>query len=99
MACRESVRKGPFLISRDPDDLYVDAAALNVHGFYAGLERISTLIAERLDGSLPSGPIPASWAAWCGAQPAHFIELHRHGFAGLLLRHLLYRDLYLSGKG
>ena len=44
--------------SRDPDDLYVDAAALNVHGFYAGLERIFTLVAERIDGSLPSGP---SW--------------------------------------
>ena len=42
--------------SRDPDDLYVDAAALNVHGFYAGLERIFTLVAERVDGSLPSGP-------------------------------------------
>ena len=42
--------------SRDPEDLYVDAAALNVHGFYAGLEHIFTLIAERIDGSLPSGP-------------------------------------------
>jgi hypothetical protein len=42
--------------SRDPEDLFVDAAALNVHGFYAGLERIFTLVAERVDGSLPSGP-------------------------------------------
>ena len=42
--------------SRDPEDLYVDAAALNVHGFYAGLEHIFTLVAERVDGSLPSGP-------------------------------------------
>ena len=42
--------------SRDPDDLYVDAAALNVHGFYAGLERVFTLVAERVDGSLPGGP-------------------------------------------
>jgi len=42
--------------SRDPEDLYVDAAALNVHGFYAGMERIFTLVAERIDGSLPSGP-------------------------------------------
>jgi hypothetical protein len=42
--------------SRDPEDLYVDAAALNVHGFYAGLEHIFTLVAERIDGSLPSGP-------------------------------------------
>jgi hypothetical protein len=37
--------------SADPEDLYVDAAALNIHGFYAGLERIFTLVAERIDGS------------------------------------------------
>jgi hypothetical protein len=42
--------------SSDPEDLHVDAAALNFHGFYAGLERIFTLVAERIDGSLPSGP-------------------------------------------
>jgi hypothetical protein len=42
--------------SSDPEDLYVAAAALNVHGFYAGLERIFTLVAERIDGSLPRGP-------------------------------------------
>jgi hypothetical protein len=42
--------------ARDSEDLYVDAAALNIHGFYAGLERIFALVAERIDGSLPSGP-------------------------------------------
>jgi hypothetical protein len=42
--------------ARDPEDLFVDAAALNVHGFYAGMERVFTLIAERIDASLPSGP-------------------------------------------
>ncbi|MHB0981631.1 MAG: ribonuclease toxin HepT-like protein [Thermoleophilia bacterium] len=42
--------------SRDSENLYVDAAALNIHGFYAGLERIFALIAERVDGSLPGGP-------------------------------------------
>jgi hypothetical protein len=42
--------------SGDPEDLHVDAAALNVYSFYAGLERIFTLVAERIDGSLPSGP-------------------------------------------
>ena len=35
--------------SRDPDDLYVDAAALNVHGFYAGLERVFTLVAVLIE--------------------------------------------------
>jgi len=44
------------LASRDSDDLLVDAAALNIHGFYAGLERIFTVVAERIDASLPGGP-------------------------------------------
>ena len=44
------------LASRDSDDLLVDAAALNMHGFYAGLERIFTVVAERIDASLPGGP-------------------------------------------
>jgi hypothetical protein len=34
----------------------VDATALNLHGFYAGLERVFTIIAERVDDTLPSGP-------------------------------------------
>lgn len=42
--------------SRDPDDLFVDAAALNIHGFYVGLERVFTLVAQRIDASLPGGP-------------------------------------------
>jgi len=42
--------------SRDPDDLFVDAAALNIHGFYVGLEHIFTLVAQRIDASLPGGP-------------------------------------------
>lgn len=44
------------LAQSSSDDLLVDATALNVHGYYAGLERIFTLVAERVDGSLPSGP-------------------------------------------
>jgi len=42
--------------TRDAQDLYIDATALNIHGFYAGLERIFTLVAERIDDSLPNGP-------------------------------------------
>lgn len=38
------------------DDLLVDATALNLHGFYAGLERVFTIIAERVDDTLPGGP-------------------------------------------
>jgi hypothetical protein len=41
---------------RSPDDYYVDAAALNLHGFYAGLERLFEVIADGIDRSKPSGP-------------------------------------------
>lgn len=39
---------------QDPDDYLVDAVALNLHGFYAGLERIFEIIAEEVDESRPS---------------------------------------------
>lgn len=38
--------------------LYVDAAALNLHGFYTGLERAFQQIAEIVDESIPGG---AEW--------------------------------------
>jgi hypothetical protein len=38
------------------DEYYVDAAALNVHDFYAGLERIFETIARDIDQSMPEGP-------------------------------------------
>jgi hypothetical protein len=37
------------------DDLYLDGVALNLHGFYMGIERILTRIAETIDGKLPHG--------------------------------------------
>ena len=37
------------------DDHYLDGVALNLHGFYSGLERIFELIATRIDGTLPTG--------------------------------------------
>lgn len=37
------------------DDFYPDNVALNLHGFYSGLECIFALIAEIIDGSLPQG--------------------------------------------
>jgi hypothetical protein len=45
-------------VHRRPDeqDMYVDSAALNLHDFYAGLERIFRQIATVVDQSLPSGP-------------------------------------------
>lgn len=38
------------------DDYYVDAAALNLHGFYAGIERLLEIIADGIDQTKPSGP-------------------------------------------
>jgi hypothetical protein len=40
------------------DDVYVDATALNLHSFYAGLERVFELIADNIDKTKPTG------AAW-----------------------------------
>ena len=40
----------------EDQDLYLDSAALNLHDFYAGLERLFSLIASEIDGSLPTGP-------------------------------------------
>jgi hypothetical protein len=37
------------------DDYYLDGVALNLHGFYSGLERIFERIALAIDGSVPSG--------------------------------------------
>lgn len=39
----------------EEQDLYLDSAALNLHDFYAGLERIFRHIAVNVDQSVPSG--------------------------------------------
>ena len=39
----------------EDQDLYLDSAALNLHDFYTGLERLFQLIATTVDRSLPSG--------------------------------------------
>lgn len=36
-------------------DVYLDSVALNLHGFYSGLERLFELIARHVDRSLPEG--------------------------------------------
>ncbi|PKO23685.1 MAG: hypothetical protein CVU38_02825 [Chloroflexi bacterium HGW-Chloroflexi-1] len=38
------------------DEDYLDGAALNLHSFYAGAERIFEEIAREIDGSVPTGP-------------------------------------------
>lgn len=40
---------------RTGDDGYLDGVALNLHGFYAGIERILESIAREVEGSVPSG--------------------------------------------
>jgi hypothetical protein len=40
------------------DDGYLDGVALNLHGFYAGVERIFEDIARSVDGGMPKG---VSW--------------------------------------
>jgi hypothetical protein len=37
------------------DDMYLDSVALNLHGFYAGLERLFEMIAAAVDGHVPRG--------------------------------------------
>lgn len=39
------------------DDGYLDGVALNLHGFYAGIEHIFEDIARTVDKSLPSGSV------------------------------------------
>ncbi len=36
-------------------DMVVDSAALNLHGFYSGLERVFETLALQMDGTLPKG--------------------------------------------
>lgn len=40
------------------DDLYLDGIALNLHGFYSGIERLLERIAIMVDSKMPEG---ANW--------------------------------------
>ena len=51
----ERVREGWLRTQQSDDDLYLDGVALNLHGFYNGLERLFERIATTIDGSLPQG--------------------------------------------
>lgn len=55
---KQAVQRVPLAWERahaSTDDLYYDSVALNLHGFYSGLERIFELIAGEIDGSRPQG--------------------------------------------
>jgi len=54
----ERAQEGLRRAQRSDDDLYLDSVALNLHGFYAGLERLFKLTAAIVDGAMPQG---ANW--------------------------------------
>ena len=54
----DRAQEGLRRAQRSDDDLYLDGVALNLHGFYAGLERLFELIAVIVDGAIPQG---ANW--------------------------------------
>ena len=39
----------------EEQDVYLDSVALNLHGFYSGLERLFELVARHIDQDLPVG--------------------------------------------
>jgi len=51
----QRVEKGWERYQKSVDDVYLDGVALNLHGFYSGLERIFELIATTIDGTKPDG--------------------------------------------
>lgn len=44
--------------TRSADDYHLDATALNLHGYYAGIERLLEMIADTIDQAKPAG---ANW--------------------------------------
>jgi len=52
---KRTMRAWPYAReTSENQDVYLDSVALNLHGFYSGLERLFELIARRMDFSLPS---------------------------------------------
>ena len=85
----------------DPDqDFLIDSVALNLHGFYSGLERIFELIARQIDQTMPVGdmwhrdllkqmaePVPELRPAVIGESSFRFLDEMRR------FRHLV-RNVY-----
>lgn len=53
--------------ARRGDDRFLDAAALNLHALYSGIERLFELVARQVDDSMPVG---ANWHSELLAQMA-----------------------------
>lgn len=84
----------------EQQDIYLDAAALNLHSFYSALERLLALIARHVDLSLPEGEtwhrdllqqmvkdLPGIRPAVIGAETAEQLDTFRR------FRHLV-RNVY-----
>jgi hypothetical protein len=54
----ERIRLGMKKAKTQSDDFYIDSVALNLHGFYSGIESLFEKIAGTIDGFVPEG---ASW--------------------------------------
>ncbi len=54
-ALTDRVRRAWETVVSRNDDFYLDSVALNLHGFYSGLERIFERIASSIDGNVPDG--------------------------------------------
>jgi hypothetical protein len=54
----ERIRLGMEKSKTQSDDFYLDSVALNLHGFYSGVERLFEKIAATIDGSVPDS---ANW--------------------------------------
>ncbi len=42
-------------LETDDPEAYIDSVALNLHGFYSGVERLFELIATQVDDTMPAG--------------------------------------------
>jgi len=51
----DRIKEGLQKLEQTDDPLYADSIALNLHGFYNGLERVFEQIAKEIDGNLPRG--------------------------------------------
>ena len=50
----DRIKEGWQRSKKSGDDYYIDSVALNLHGFYSGLERIFELIASSVDSRRPT---------------------------------------------
>ncbi len=67
-------------VHRSPEEFaYLDSVALNLHGFYSGLERLFELIARHVDRQMPDGE---TWHRDLLKQMAHEVENVRPAVIG-----------------